>query len=224
MTADTKGSNQDTRLRIITAARQLFARHGYEGTSIRAIAKNAEANIGAVNYHFRSKENLYWAVMTDIHTSAEAVIRSLAESSRSLQDFSVKVFDQFMGDPEFINNAMKMFLNEMPQSAETVQSMQYLEDFASPPGSAYFLRFLQDEVSYPLSLDAQQWFIKVIDHFITHAAMMHSSYFFRQQSTEGTTYAPEQLRRDLSWLLESIVHFLQQGEERFRNGGPDPLL
>ena len=45
-----------TRARLMKAAQGLFARHGYQGTSIRAIT--AAANLGAVTYHFGSKENL----------------------------------------------------------------------------------------------------------------------------------------------------------------------
>jgi AcrR family transcriptional regulator len=41
------------------AAGELFAEHGLEGTSVRAIAEKAGANIAAINYHFGSKENLY---------------------------------------------------------------------------------------------------------------------------------------------------------------------
>ncbi len=45
------------------SARRLFARHGYEGASIRAITTDAEANLGAVTYHYGSKEALYHAVV-----------------------------------------------------------------------------------------------------------------------------------------------------------------
>jgi AcrR family transcriptional regulator len=48
---------------ILAAARELFARDGYEGTSVRAITARAGVNLGAVTYHFGSKERLYLAVM-----------------------------------------------------------------------------------------------------------------------------------------------------------------
>jgi AcrR family transcriptional regulator len=48
---------------ILAAARELFARQGYAGTSVRAITAKAGANLGAVTYHFGSKEELYLAVM-----------------------------------------------------------------------------------------------------------------------------------------------------------------
>lgn len=49
----------DTRLRILQAAGPLFASQGFEATTIREITSAAEVNLAAVNYHFRSKEDLY---------------------------------------------------------------------------------------------------------------------------------------------------------------------
>ena len=49
----------NTKTALIQAAGELFAQHGLEGTSVRAIAEKAGSNIAAVNYHFGSKENLY---------------------------------------------------------------------------------------------------------------------------------------------------------------------
>ena len=51
--------NQSTTTALLEAARELFASRGYDGASIRAITHRASANLGAVNYHFGSKEALY---------------------------------------------------------------------------------------------------------------------------------------------------------------------
>lgn len=48
---------------LIDAACDLFAARGYDGASIRAITDRADANLGAVTYHFGSKEALYHAVI-----------------------------------------------------------------------------------------------------------------------------------------------------------------
>ena len=49
----------ETREKILEAACRLFAEKGYRGTTVAQICQEAHANIAAVNYHFRSKENLY---------------------------------------------------------------------------------------------------------------------------------------------------------------------
>ncbi len=48
---------------LIDAGRKLFARRGFDGTSVRAITREAGANLGAVTYHFGSKRGLYGAVL-----------------------------------------------------------------------------------------------------------------------------------------------------------------
>lgn len=47
-----------TKERLLTAAEDLFAQHGFAGTSLRQVTSRADVNIAAVNYHFGSKENL----------------------------------------------------------------------------------------------------------------------------------------------------------------------
>lgn len=47
-----------TKDRILGAAEELFAVHGFAGTSLRQVTSKADVNIAAVNYHFGSKENL----------------------------------------------------------------------------------------------------------------------------------------------------------------------
>jgi AcrR family transcriptional regulator len=55
-----------TRDRILVVARECFARNGFDGTSVREITSRAGANIGAITYHFGSKEALYAAVLTSL--------------------------------------------------------------------------------------------------------------------------------------------------------------
>jgi AcrR family transcriptional regulator len=49
----------ETRGRLLAAAERLFARHGFEATSVRDITSEADCNVAAVNYHFGGKEKLY---------------------------------------------------------------------------------------------------------------------------------------------------------------------
>jgi len=53
----------NTRQKILDAAEKLFARHGFESTSLRSIIASAGVNLGAIHYHFRSKEGLIRAVI-----------------------------------------------------------------------------------------------------------------------------------------------------------------
>lgn len=52
-------SSEETRAALIQAAGELFALHGVEGVSTRAVADRAGENIGSIHYHFGSKEGLH---------------------------------------------------------------------------------------------------------------------------------------------------------------------
>jgi AcrR family transcriptional regulator len=52
-----------TRDRLHLAARSVFAERGFAGASVREITSAAGANLGAVTYHFGSKQGLYEAVV-----------------------------------------------------------------------------------------------------------------------------------------------------------------
>jgi AcrR family transcriptional regulator len=49
----------DTRQRLIDAAGPIFAEKGCAATGVREICQAAGANVSAVNYYYRSKEQLY---------------------------------------------------------------------------------------------------------------------------------------------------------------------
>ena len=59
-------TGSDTRGRILDAAERLFAAHGFAGTSLRAVTREAGANLAAVHYHFGTKEDLLRAVLSRI--------------------------------------------------------------------------------------------------------------------------------------------------------------
>jgi AcrR family transcriptional regulator len=52
----------ETQLRILDAAEELFMQHGFEGASMRMLTAKAGVNLAAINYHFGSKDALIEAV------------------------------------------------------------------------------------------------------------------------------------------------------------------
>jgi AcrR family transcriptional regulator len=49
--------------RILAAAESLFAKQGYDGTTLRQVTKEAGVNLAAVNYYHGDKESLYVEVV-----------------------------------------------------------------------------------------------------------------------------------------------------------------
>jgi AcrR family transcriptional regulator len=56
-------STRDTKQRLLAAASQLFAAHGFHATTMRAIAARARVNLASGHYHYGSKKELYLEVL-----------------------------------------------------------------------------------------------------------------------------------------------------------------
>lgn len=52
----------DIKIRILLAAKKLFAKYGFEKTTVRQICEEAGANVALVSYHFGGKENMFGAL------------------------------------------------------------------------------------------------------------------------------------------------------------------
>ena len=67
MNSASASAQQDTarlesrRTRILDAAEKLFAEHGYDGVTLRAIAREADVDVALANYHFGRKHELFEA-------------------------------------------------------------------------------------------------------------------------------------------------------------------
>ncbi|MEA5669133.1 TetR family transcriptional regulator [Stenotrophomonas sp. MH1] len=80
-----KPASFSTKDRILGAAEELFAQHGFAGTSLRQVTSHADVNIAAVNYHFGSKENLVNEVFRRRMDEMTAARLGQLEQARSSQ-------------------------------------------------------------------------------------------------------------------------------------------
>ncbi|GAB7037342.1 MULTISPECIES: TetR/AcrR family transcriptional regulator [Catenuloplanes] len=65
------------RQEILSAARACFARHGYEGATVRRLEEATGLSRGAIFHHFRDKDSLFLAVAED---DAAAMVTTVAEN------------------------------------------------------------------------------------------------------------------------------------------------
>lgn len=61
----TRAAGSMTRQRILTAAAELFAEHGFAGTSIRTIARRLDLSDPAIHYHFRTKQDIFQELLKE---------------------------------------------------------------------------------------------------------------------------------------------------------------
>ncbi|MBU0511908.1 MAG: TetR/AcrR family transcriptional regulator [Chloroflexi bacterium] len=69
--ATTTPKGELTRSAIVEVAHELFITHGYHGTSMRQIAKDAGIALGGIYNHFDSKEDVFRTVFLENHPYLE---------------------------------------------------------------------------------------------------------------------------------------------------------
>ncbi|MDP3749174.1 MAG: TetR/AcrR family transcriptional regulator [Phenylobacterium sp.] len=85
-------AKQQTRAKVLAAARRLFSEAGYEGATIRDIAAEAGMSTGAVFANFTDKSDLFREIMV---SDMEALTEAMAEASsrgRTVEDALLRLF------------------------------------------------------------------------------------------------------------------------------------
>lgn len=78
----------ETRRHLLSAARQLFEKHGYAGTAIDDVVRSAGVSKGALYHHFPTKQALFDAVIVDIQDELGAhVDKSVAKQRTASTKF-----------------------------------------------------------------------------------------------------------------------------------------
>jgi AcrR family transcriptional regulator len=103
---------------LVEAARQLFSQHGYDGTSVRAITRHAGTNLGAITYHFGSKEALYEVVLAAVNQGVDDRLMAAAQTPGPPLDriggFVQALFDVFAENPDYPQLIMHELARERP--------------------------------------------------------------------------------------------------------------
>lgn len=166
----------DTRSRIIDVARVLFADHGYEGASIRDIAKAAEVNVASVNYHFTNKENLIKEILRSGYRQCSEEMRAFYEQKHpNLEETLLHLFRHFLSKSHDLISSFKMVMSAhhthllMAEGTEDVQ--------VGPPGGRVVMEALAKEVAGEVSEADLVWAMRCLYDHITHTVIIQSCVF-----------------------------------------------
>ena len=132
-TAETKPGD-DPRERILRAAGQEFAAHGFEAATVRDICAAAGANVAAVNYYFGDKRRLYIESVKHAH---EERVRQVPQPDWSpgtpaavkLRDFVGNLLERMLGDGQQPWE-VKLMMREVLQPTEACREL--VEDYIRP--------------------------------------------------------------------------------------------
>jgi len=127
MTApDLPADERDTRRRLLAAAGDVFAEHGFRAATVRDICQRAGANVAAVNYHFGDKERLYRALFeSTLHESLaqyppEYGLGPNATSEDKLHAFVLSFLLRILS-PDKPRSLMRMVMREMTEPTGVLQ-------------------------------------------------------------------------------------------------------
>lgn len=102
-----------TRLAIEDAALELYMEQGYHATSMRQIADQTGLALGGIYNHFKSKEEIFEAIIIDKHPYKKILPIVLAIETEDLEEFlrhAMQVVIKELGSEPFY---MKLLLIEM---------------------------------------------------------------------------------------------------------------
>jgi AcrR family transcriptional regulator len=131
-------SEAGTRERILVAALQVFAEHGFDGARTREIADRAGANLGLITYYFDTKERLWQAAVSLAFRDLQAELgdaftagAAAPSDERAELERLLRRFVHFLaGRPEF----MRLMNDEGKRDGPR---MRWLADhFVKPMGEA----------------------------------------------------------------------------------------
>jgi len=111
---------EETREILITAALELFARKGYRGTSVRDLAAGAGVTTGAFYSNFRSKREIYIAIIDKITSTVQVMVD---ETAREIIEVLKKRGNPHM-DYELLRRPISRLLDEAARHDALMQILR----------------------------------------------------------------------------------------------------
>lgn len=139
---------------IIKAARDLFLKKGFTGTSMDDIASKSEFSKRTLYTYFTSKEEIYYAVLylaieKNSH-SYEKVIRSEEQGIKKLRAWCINYYLCYRNSPEYFS-----FINEIGKIKFSNVSQQFIDLFKDQSNET------RDDLSNVFKLGKQDGSIKM---------------------------------------------------------------
>lgn len=197
-----------TKEKILLAARELFAVKGFEGASVREIARTAEVNIAAVNYHFSSKEKLFHHVMDMMFEESErAITEHRAESpNESVEDLTVWIFHYFNRRSDVLRSVFKMLLSEKGWGEEIVCGPD--GGNFGPPGGQTLASAILAHIQKDVSEQDMFWAVKMIFSNLVHMSLMYTNHFCKLPKQQAPYHDLKTLESDIRRLVGVIMRDL----------------
>ena len=108
---------EESRTRILDATIEIAAERGYEGTSISLVRDRSGLPASSIYWHFRSKDELFAAVIQRSFDDWDASVRQIAMDSSGFADSMRRQAAALLASPEFLRLGLMLSLERRPEEA-----------------------------------------------------------------------------------------------------------
>lgn len=156
-TPSPRSDSEQFRKRARVAAVRLFSRHGFEGTSVQAIADELGVSKQALLYHFSSKEGLREAALEELVSVWRALLpRLLSALTREGANFD-EALSEIIAVARAEPASARFLLQELLQAARPDSIVRNIEPWVSVAGD--FIRRAQAEGTIDADVDPEAWVV-----------------------------------------------------------------
>jgi AcrR family transcriptional regulator len=191
------------RQQLLQAAKRLFIKKGYRGTTTEEIARRAKLTKGALYYHFASKEDILLALVHDTSCEYDEVLREVCQPGASPLDLLSALFSVHQReDMAEFRNMIDLWVQAMRIPRIKKQMDKFFEDAIGAFADCLDTRYGSDR-------DSRYQIAVMIGALYDGLAVRKS---MRPQAID----IPAQLA-----LFENLQKGLEQGTRRKGKGGRD---
>ncbi len=113
---------------ILNAAEELFAKKGFVGTTVRAIAAKANVNVAMISYYFGSKEKLLQSLLLNRTKNSRSLLNKLKKDSHIDPWKKIDTIIDFFVDHILDNNNFHTIISRQISMVQDEESIRLLID------------------------------------------------------------------------------------------------
>jgi AcrR family transcriptional regulator len=190
-----------TKEKILSTAHKLFAEKGVNGVGVREIAKVADVNVAAINYHFGNKEALHTATISACMFKMNSDISDLYNDDMEILELASIHYDHLLKNKDDLVTSFKLFLghNNTPLEGHTADKI------IGPPGGSVYLMCLKKQ--FP-NIDESDllWAVRAIFTQIIHASLLMCNH--ANSICENTGMNDEDMKNSVLRTVRVLVESL----------------
>ena len=215
-------NSEKTRRHVLQAAAEIFAEKGFRAATVRQICAKAGANIAAINYHFDSKENLYYETFKFVFEDAAALgktrkpvtVRNVEEWHAALYDWAYSLLDQVTSPKKTRSWENKLYARERLDPSRVLPVL--MEEFLLP---------ISDRLEHLLMMGMPKQPDPVLLRTMVVAIIGHCTMYSLKDKPWDALLFPKTRSRE-EWLEKTAAFIVEDIRNRltFRSGevGPPP--